>query len=396
MSKQWANWSDLVQVLTTSNARILTNELRSIPDKIQRNELPTKDYRSSGRQTNSNHFSESKKQSWFRQLAIKAINSFPFLPIVGEGGRQYITTGIKEGRKFLNQNPKAIIYSSFRPYADHLIAHKLKKEFPNCLWIADFRDLHLDPLYKHFIFEKRQIEVNKRILNQADLVTTVSEGLALHLRKLSQRVHVLQAGIEEYLPKEAYSKFTISYTGSLFLNERDPKPLFKAISALLKESKLDPQYCQIVYAGKDGPIVSAQIEEYNLQEIFINKEMVTRDEALHIQQKSHLNLLLTASSQEYSGILTGKFYEYLAAGRKILLIIKGNMDEEFKSLFDRDNLGYIYYTKKNNIKGLKASILEEYQHWQKFQKAKCLDMENIKNNYSWQSSFNQMIAKIGL
>ncbi len=396
MSKQWAKWSNNICLLTTSNAQVLASEKRPIPDKIHKVELTTRDYRTTKSRSTTNHLVESKKQSWHKQLAIKAINSFPFLPIIGEGGKRYFAEGIKEGKAFLTKNPKAIIYSSFRPYADHLIAHRLKKLFPKSLWVADFRDLHLDPLYKHYLFEKRQIEVNKRILKHADLVTTVSEGLATQLRKLSQNVHVLKAGIEMFPPQSAFRKFTISYTGSLFLDERDPRPVMKAVSELLAENKIDQNQFQLIYAGKDGPLFEAQIREHSLESIFSNKGMISRDEALNIQQKSHLNLLLTASSKEYSGILTGKFYEYLAAGRKMLLIIKGNMDAEFEQLFRRDHLGYIYTTNKADMEALKSAILDDYQYWQKTQQAKSLDMELIKNNYRWETSFNEMIRTLGI
>lgn len=393
LSKCWAEYADKVCLISTKNAEILTQEHLSVPDKIQLFRVSTNDYRSRSRNKNT-HYNEETKQSIFKQLGIKLINSFPFIKYIGEGGRTYIKEGVEIGRKFLTENPEAIIYSSFRPYADHLIAYELKKAFPKTKWIADFRDLHLDPMYKHYIFPAFQKRRNKTILAKADLVCTVSQGLARALNNLKTNTVVLSNGVEVLEKKKSEEKFTLSYTGSLFLDERDPGPAMQAIKELIKADKIDPKEIQWVYAGKDGSLFAQHMQRYSLDSIFNNRGMITRKEAREIQQRAHINVLLTSANPDWKGILTGKFYEYLGAGKNILLIIKGCEDEEFTSLFSKYKLGWIYHTDDLDKQDLKNQIYQAYTSWKKNGDIEGLNMEAIENNFSWEANFNKLIDQI--
>ncbi len=396
LSKQWANWADKIALITTSNRNIMDMEDVAIPSTIEIKIANTSDYRTRTLKYNKekNHFSEEKKGSLFGKTIVKSLNSFPINLIVGEGGRQYIQQAIKIGSLFLKENPKAIIYSSFRPFSDHYIASQLKKDFPNATWIADFRDLHLDPIYGHYYFKKYQQKEAIKIMKHADVITTVSNGLAKHLKYLTNNIHVLRNGVNIRKPILKKEEFTISYTGSLFGDERDPKPLLKSIQYLLESDSLDPQKINLIYAGKDGSLFSSYVKEFGLENIFIDRGLISREEALELQQSSHLNLLLSASTPEYTGIMTGKLYEYIGSLSKIILIIKGSKDEEFENLFETFSLGYIQYTKNKNITILSQFLVNEYNHWYETKESKYLDEAIIKSAFDWTSIFKKLIQRI--
>ncbi len=179
IAQQVANHITNIQVLTTSNRNVLPKNKMEGADTFNVSELETKDYRSKLKA--KTHYSENQKSSFWFKFGRKLIDTSPFNIWIGEGGATYIKNGIQEGRKFLNENPKALIYTSFRPYADFYIAAKLKEEFPDTKWIADYRDLHVDPLYDTVFLPNRQKKIDKLLLRKADLVTTVSKGLKREL-----------------------------------------------------------------------------------------------------------------------------------------------------------------------------------------------------------------------
>lgn len=397
MAKQWCNYASSVTLLTTSNANLLQKDDFGILPSLNRIELDTKDYRTSRaiRSDGKIHFEESEKQSLMARSAIKAINSFPLLPYLGEGGKKYINEGFRQGSAFLKKNPEAIIYSSFRPYADHLIACRLKKKFPKTTWIADFRDLHLDPLYKQYYWEAYQKRTNRKILKSADLVLTVSKGLANSLKALCPNVHVLRNGIPKPEPStQTFKKFTICYTGSLFKEERDPTPLLQCIQQNLDQNIWEASKLQFMYAGKDQATMSKWIQQHNLDDIFNTKGELSRKEALELQRSAHINVLLSSSQSGYQGVLTGKFFEYLAAANPILLLLKGDHDEEFEEIFKENNLGYIHTSQQSNKDDLNHFLNSKWDEWLSNGETVKLDEDLIQANFSWESSFKKMITQI--
>jgi hypothetical protein len=82
---------------------------------------------------------------------------------------------------------------------------------------------------------KNKNSIIKKYSSSADVLTTVSEGLAEKLRPYNPAVAVLRNSIENHfqLPDPARSNhFTITYTGSMFLDTRNARPLFEAVKNL--------------------------------------------------------------------------------------------------------------------------------------------------------------------
>ena len=143
-----------VHVLTTSNR----NRLHQEPLPLQADSLhivPTFDYRTItnlGKKRRT-HFSEEKKKGWVRWL-LNVNNSFPFNLPIGEGGLIYIICGFFQAAWLIRQRKVSHVFSSFMPYSDHIIAGLLTLFFNKKIpWLADFRDLHVEPIYRHIVWE---------------------------------------------------------------------------------------------------------------------------------------------------------------------------------------------------------------------------------------------------
>ena len=388
---------DSIDVVTTSNRHRLPQEARNT-EGVKIHEATTLDYRTltTFRPRKNIHFNEEAKANSLLKLGIRFLDSFPLNLIIGEGGLIYIISSFWKARQIIQNQGITHIYSSFRPMSDHVVAYLLKRRYPSVFWIADYRDLHVDPLYKNVVFEKFQHACNHFILRSADLVTTISSGLKQHLDRYHPSVYVFRNGV--FLSKSdkkrlPFPQFTVAYTGSMFGDERNPTLFLEVIKNLKEENILNADNFQILYAGKDTSVWQTWLNRFGLKDLFHSKGLISTDEAIDIQHNSHINLLLTSALPGYGGILTGKFYEYVAAQQPILVLINGAQDLEFESIIDDLNIGLVAY---NDISfdAVKNFILTKFKEWQQTGDVKPTVPKEKLSELSWDFRIDDFIKKI--
>ena len=410
-------------VFTTQNNRLLPQEARDT-EGVNIFEIPTFDYRTLTAWLRPNrsemHHDEGAKSNPIVRFAIRLLDSFPFNLLFHEGGIIYSLISFWRAAKLIRKEKITHIYSSFRPMSDHFTAHLLKIFFPNLVWIADFRDLHIDPLYQMPLIKPFQHWCNKRLLRRADLVTTVSEGLAVHLKAYHSNVYALRNGVhldnqkafelrtQKGDPSVSASKnssisnnipiskkFTFAYTGSMWLDERNPSLLLKIVQDLLNEGIMSAENTQIVYAGKDTAVWQTWITKYNLDDFFNAYGLVSSQKAVDIQREAHLNILLTSALPNYGGVLTGKFFEYLAACNPILVLINGAQDVEFEQIVTHLDAGIVAYNDRSE-KELRAFILNLFNEWQATGKVEPTIRRERLEELSWEATMAKLAAFLDL
>jgi len=397
ISHLFQEYFDKITVITTSNRKIMAQEIQPISPKITLLEIPTFDYRFLSYLILKNRESaEAKvKKKKSGKLFLKAMRSFPINLLIGEGAFIYIWRSYRAAKKLIVQNPQTVVYSSFSPYADHLVAYLLKRKFPNILWVADFRDLHVDPTYQIYLWKNLQLWFNKKIIAKATFVTTVSEGLAQNLRQFHDDVFVLPNGVTK-IPKkvERYKdKFTISYTGAMFQDKRQPHLLLRAIEELIQEGRILKSKIRIQQAGRDIAIWEPLIELFNLEDVFETHGVVSMDEAHLIQSKSHINLLLTTSHSAYKGVLTSKIFEYFAAANPIAVVINGPKDEIYEQAMSGINHLFIGYD-KDDVNEIKQFVLNYYHAWLSEKKYSRIEQREWESRYYWPKMIIGFYTKI--
>lgn len=389
----FAEYFDKVHVLTSDNHNRFPTEERPLPVNLDLHSIYTLDYRRllAGKKKDS-HKPTTKKASPLFQWLLKVQKSYPFSLLLAEGNLIYIYGAYQKAKKLIREGSVTTIYSSFGPYADHFVAYLLKKKFPELRWIADYRDLQIEPIYKNVIFTNYQRRIEKKILQNADLVTCISDGFKSQLEVNGRPTKTILRGVELRDPEVQYEKFTIAYTGSLYFDYRDPRALFSELESLISDDKINKDDIQLIYAGRDGQRYSEWINEYNLTAIFNNKNMVSQEEAKSIQNRSHINLLLTSSSPELTGVLTGKIFEYFEALNPTLCLINGVYDPEFEALFSELNAGTVVYNPPICIGKMQSFILDKYTEWKSTHQVKSsLNQEIIKSKYGWKSQVEKML-----
>lgn len=379
------------------NTHIITIKNISIPLK---DKIPTDfgqiysvfnyDYRNLGnllssKNNNLRNKTNAKSNSWKVKFIRKFIDSFPTNVIFGEGGILYIINATIRAIKIIKKNKITHIYSSYRPIADHIIAYNIKLLFPEINWIADFRDPPVNINLNNVYLTKLQNWFLKKLLKKANIVTAVSDGVNRSILSYNPKSFTVRNGYYSLFKFDNvdFNMFSMIYTGSLYPDLQKPAVFFKVLQQLLSKRNIEPSYFQLIYAGKDGSIWDKWIEEYDLQKISNNMGELSLSEAIKLQNKSHVNILLSWSGTEQKGVLTGKFYEYIAIGKPIFAFIRGEKDDEFESVFSELNAGFIYYDK--DIEKIEKNILYFYNEWQKSGKIKHVFNKEKLKEYSWEN-----------
>ncbi len=390
--------SDLI---TSDLQRVLPVEKLAEHTKIRRHEIFAPDYRRiaswmGGKKSNKGaRFSETQKKSKTVQWLIRVQRSFPFNVFLAEGGVIYIILGYLKACRIIRKEKPTVVLSSFMPYADHIIAFLVKSTFPTLFWVADFRDLHIEPIYKNTIWPRFQRAVERWILRKADLITCVSEGISQKMSYYGRPTLTLTKGVQPRIRIAPYNIFTLAYTGSLFLHYRDPRPLFKAISSLVEEGQITADEIRFVYAGKDSALMKAWADDCNLGKTYVDLGLLPRNDSLDVQSASHINVLLTTASKEHQGLLTGKIFEYFEAGNPVLCLIQGERDMEIEKLFNLLNAGIVVYDDTKAINILKDFIYLRYTDWKRDGKIQTTLREDVLiHEYSWQNQANKLLEVI--
>jgi hypothetical protein len=383
-------------VLTTDNVRLMAQDDLLISDKITVESIYTLDYRTllaKWRPTKTkggSQLKESQKSSELIQFFIRLQRSFPLFLLLAEGSILYIFNAYRRASQLIKSENISIVYSSFMPYADHVVAWMLKKRFPHLKWVADFRDLHLEPIYKNTLWPGLQRWFERKILAKADIVTSVSDGLCDKLKEYHPKPLTITKGVSIRPAQKLYNKFTISYVGGLFREFRDPRPVFNAIRKWRKTE--NPSFL-FQYVGKDGGQMHAWARECGVEDIFVDGGYVTREEASIAQDRSHVNVLLTSSSDDHKGVLTGKLFDYMESGRPILCSVNGVYDEELEKFFNEFNLGKIFYP--NQEENIVHFLNDLYQEWvSTSQVASIMDRTKIETSLSWEGQAQKIIDAI--
>lgn len=389
---------DTVTVISTSNRHLLRKEFVDLGNAVI-HDAKTYDYRTAFQKGEKRQsvLKDTSKESPLGKFAQKLSASYPSLLLFGEGGIRYINSAIRIGRKLVQEKSITHIFSTFSPYADHIIAKRLKSEFSSLFWIADFRDLHVDPTQDNMLFRNLQKKWNRRVLKKANIITTVSAGLAVHLKEYNSNVYVLRNGIERMsqATHDVYSdKFTISYTGSMYGDRRDPDLLLLALSELIQNGELSIEKIRITYAGKDSEVWKRKVREHDIEEILDDRNLISRKETINIQHWSSVNVLLTYSSEELTGNLTGKVFEYLNAKRPVLILINGPIDMEIEDLVNGD-LGIVAYS--DDLKMVKEFLVSEFGKWKNGKTSnEGVDYANALRPFLWESMVEEFVEHIEL
>ena len=306
-----------------------------------------------------------KRTSWTKKI----FNNVRANWIIPDPRKFWVKPSVKFLKKLIREENIKIVISTGPPHSMHLIGYSLKKNIPDLKWVADFRDpwSQLDfydslPISEKSLNHHKKLE--KKVLELADIVLATSPSMYKQLEPFDyNKYHFITNGYDpddftDQIKKEKSSqKITITHAG-LLKSERNPENLWKALSKWIsKYSDTSSPDLSLICAG----YVDSSIEERLSKDSEIGKILdlpgyLERTELQEIYNKTDVFLLLVNNTHNSSVNIPGKLFEYIATGKKILVVCKKTDDVSTllqtypnATIFDYNDSPDTYYSKLKTI-----------------------------------------------
>lgn len=292
----------------------------------------------------------SRWRVWLRAALLIPDQAIGWLPFA-----------VWRGMRLMREHEIAALYSTSGPPTCHLVGWMLKR-LTRRPWVADFRDPWTADLSTtrreiYRVAWRRRVDawLERRVLAAADAVVAVSapqrdvllaaagvgpagehtggtgerpgqpKGRPPAADTCAARFHVITNGFDPDLTagiqRQPPPVFTLTYTGTFYLAEQSPAPLFEAVARLLGEGGVDAADFRIRIIGASGERVAGEVARYGLERVVAVLPALPHREVLQAQADASALLLVLGPSQGRQGVLTGKLFEYLAARRPILGLV---------------------------------------------------------------------------
>ena len=259
-----------------------------------------------------------------------------FLPDPRRGWNKFALAKAKE---IIETQGITTIVTTSPPHSTQLIGLELKRLYPHIRWVADLRDPWTDIYYNQDLYptrwaKKRNLRYERSVLLGADQIITVSEEcrrLFAQKTPVTDKIIVVPNGYDEkdFINSTIINKkekitpnsslltpnYILSYIG-VWAPQYDIEPLKKLV-----QGRND---ILLRFVGVVSDEIKKEIKSWGVQTEFIS--YVSHKEAVSYMQASDVLLLFIPNVPNNEGILTGKLFEYLAAGNKILLFGPQNGD----------------------------------------------------------------------
>lgn len=269
------------------------------------------------------------------------------------------------GQQIIREEKIDALLSSAPPYTTHLIGLKLRR-LSGLPWVADFRDSWIGwvstPQWRPGLSRRIEQKMEHAVLAEADNILTVSNGvkedlLSRHPEFSDARWNLLLNGFdamdfEGVVPTEKPDKLTITYLGSLY-GSRNPEFLVQALEGLQTSGNSAVDKIAFRVVGRvSGPIL-ARIKSSSIADMFEFVPYVPHHKSMSYLLGSDALLLIIDDTPASRGILTGKLFEYIGAGKPVVALAPAG---EATDLIREHNLGWVAAPK--NVKQIQQVLLE--------------------------------------
>lgn len=229
-----------------------------------------------------------------------------------------------EGKRLLKAWQPDIVFASAPPFTTLLIARRLARR-AGVPWVAEYRDRWTEdpygeapPAWRHNL----EIGQENRTLKSALAISTVSDPWAQDYRdRWGKPVDVIYNGFDANDFPAEYDRgetdpniLRIVYTGVLYPDRRDPRPLFRALHAMGDAAN----GVRVEFYGADPYTLEEMAAETGVSHLVSINGSVPYDQSVRLQMQADVLLLLQWNNPLERGNVPGKVFEYVAARRPVL------------------------------------------------------------------------------
>lgn len=215
-----------------------------------------------------------------------------------------------------------LVFASGPPFSTFvwaaIAAHRAKVP-----WIAEFRDRWSEDTYTDIAGWRRPLDrwLEKRVVASAAGIVTVSEPWREFYAAKYQKptISVMNGYDPADMPKvpglqPAGLPVTVVHVGTIYRDRRDPSALFRA----LRQGNFGPEEIRLVFYGQYLQWVDELARALGVRGFVELHHPVPYKEALDLQTRADLLLLLQWNAASEAGNVPGKLFEYFAASRPII------------------------------------------------------------------------------
>ena len=290
-------------------------------------------------------FSNESKESPLQKIA-KIVRGNFFIPDPRKGWNRF---AFRKAIELIREHQIETVITTSPPHSTQLIGLKLKKKL-GIHWVADFRDPWTDIYYYDQFFrsvwaKRLDQELEKKVLLNSDQILTVSRDFKrIFQDKISldfdSKIFVIPNGYDEadfdLKVKSDTEKFVITYTGTISESYN--------IDGFLKAmSNLDEPQQKNILLRFVGNVPNAIVDQIRFAIPLIELDLVgyvDHTTSVRYLLESSMQLLVIPEIENNKGIVTGKFYEYLASRKPILAI--GPQGGDLEQLINETGCGRLF------------------------------------------------------
>jgi glycosyltransferase involved in cell wall biosynthesis len=274
----------------------------------------------------------------------------------------WVRPSIRFLKKYIKEQGIETIISTGPPHSMHLIAKGLKRKV-KVKWIADFRDpwTNID-FYKDLMLTKtsdqKHHRLEREVLQEADELIAIGKTMAVELEQVAgKKVHVITNGYDDtdytFDDKRDKGIFEILHIGSIN-PDRNHDIFWQGLSELCEENLAFSSKLKIKFIGKLDYAVHAAMQKYSLEKKCEIIPYLPHDEVLQYFSQAAVLYLPFNNTPNSKGVLTGKFFEYLAAQKPIAAI--GNIQGDAYEILQTTKSGKM--VDFDDLSGFKKMMLD--------------------------------------
>ena len=275
-----------------------------------------------------------------RSFAIDVAQHLPF------GGRYprfmalpdrwstWVISSVLKGWWLAKRQRPDVIWTTYPIASSHLIGYFLSK-ITGLPWVADFRDpmTEEDYPYDPTLF-KLYRWIEKKVMMNAKLVVVTTPGVKRvygerYGEACKDKIKIVQNGFDEskfsFLGQKktaavsAKRPLRVVHSGVIYSEERNPEPLFAALSELKSEGIItaDVLSVELRSAGSDD-LYNSLLKQYTIQDIVKLLPSISHKE--NIEDMCSADILLLLQGSTCNEQIPAKAYEYIRSGNPIIAL----------------------------------------------------------------------------
>ncbi len=265
----------------------------------------------------------AQKKTFKQRLAVFIRGNF-FVPDPRVG---WVRPSVNFLASYIKEHSVDAVVTTGPPQSMHLIGLGLKKR-TGVRWIADFRDPWTEMFYfKHMGLlpwtAARHRRLEQEVLDGADTVISVSPPVRDDFQKrTSTPVELITNGYDDEdfnrtAPYLSPDRFTILHTG-LFSADGDPLSLWDTLARKCASDSNFKQQLRVRLVGKTDPAIIESLRVRGLADNVEDLGYIPHYQTIKEQRGANVLLLMMRREPEFTKVLPGKIFEYLAARRPVL------------------------------------------------------------------------------